>query len=186
MVSLASAASIFRGRLSASWERPLTEDSTRPDDGESRGVGWVISQGALFAFFLVAVFLGDSIDGLPGLIYVQSFGLLVSVFGAFFSGWSLMAHGWNVSPFPKPVEGAVLVDSGPYRYVRHPMYTGIVVFILGVGLAYANPTVLTSSLTFLVFFVAKTGREEEMLVGTLDGYRKYRSAVPWRIIPYIV
>jgi len=79
-----------------------------------------------------------------------------------------------------------VIDSGPYRYMRHPMYSGIVLFSLGVGLAYAKPVVLLSSLTFLVFFVAKSGHEEDMLVKYVDGYREYRSAVPWRIIPFIV
>ncbi|RLE11680.1 MAG: isoprenylcysteine carboxylmethyltransferase family protein, partial [Actinobacteria bacterium] len=116
----------------------------------------------------------------------QITGLVVGVSGAAVSVWSLLQHGWNVSPFPRPVEGAQLVDSGPYRFVRHPMYTGIVIFTLGVGLAYTNPAVLLSSVTFLVFFMAKTGREEEMLVNNVDGYRSYRTSVPWRIIPFVM
>jgi protein-S-isoprenylcysteine O-methyltransferase Ste14 len=66
------------------------------------------------------------------------------------------------------------------------MYTGIVIFTLGVGLAYANPVALLSSVTFLVFFMAKTGREEEMLMEKVDGYRSYRTDVPWRIIPFVM
>ena len=99
-----------------------------------------------------------------------------------------MANGpvQRVSPFPKPVDGAQLVESWPYRYVRHPMYSGIVLFTLGVGLAYANPVVLLTSFTFLVFFMAKTGREEEMLVAGVPGYRAYRSAVHWRLIPFVM
>jgi len=66
------------------------------------------------------------------------------------------------------------------------MYTGIVIFTLGVGLAYANPVALLSSATFLVFFMAKTGREEEMLLERVPGYGAYRSSVPWRISPFVM
>jgi len=150
------------------------------------GVGWVVAQGVIFAFFLVAVVFGSSIEDTPGLIFAQIVGLVVGVLGTAISVWALSAHRWRVSPLPKPMNGAQLIDSGPYRYVRHPMYTGIVVFTLGVGLAYANPVALLSSVTFLVFFMAKSGREEEMLVEELTDYRKYRSRVPWRIIPFVM
>ncbi|GMQ93228.1 MAG: hypothetical protein BMS9Abin12_0705 [Acidimicrobiia bacterium] len=151
-----------------------------------RGIGWVIAQGAIIVFFLLAVVFGDTVQDVPGLIFAQIMGLVVAVLGAAVSVWALLAHGWQVSPFPKPVDGAQLVDTGPYRYVRHPMYSGVVIFTLGVGLAYANPVALLSSVTFLVFFMAKTGREEEMLVERVPGYRAYRSVVPWRIIPFVM
>jgi len=149
-------------------------------------MGWVVAQGAIFVFFLIAIAFGDTVEDVPGLVFAQIIGLLLGVSGAVVSVWSLLQHGWNVSPFPRPVEGAQLVVSGPYRFVRHPMYTGIVIFTLGVGLAYANPVALLSSATFLVFFMAKTGREEEMLLERVPGYGAYRSSVPWRIIPFVM
>jgi protein-S-isoprenylcysteine O-methyltransferase Ste14 len=152
----------------------------------SLGVGWVIAQGALFIFFLMALLSGESVGDVPGLILAQVMGLVLAVAGAALSVWSLTQHGWSVSPFPRPVDGARLVSSGPYRFVRHPMYSGIVLFTLGVGLAYANPAVLLASFTFLVFFMAKTGHEEDMLVEGVPGYRTYRSNVPWRLIPFVM
>jgi len=161
---------------------------SRDDSGirNERGVGWVAAQGALFVFFFTAVFAGESVSGFPGIVVVWILGVVLAIFGAAVSGWSVLLHGSRLSPFPFPVEGMKVIDSGPYRYVRHPMYSGIVLFTLGVGLAYGKPTVLLSSLTFLVFFVAKSGHEEEMMIKYMDGYRDYRSTVPWRIIPYLV
>jgi len=166
--------------------KPMPDNLSHSDSDMSLGVGWVIAQGALFAFFFMALFSGDTVSGVPGLVVVQVIGLVVAIAGALLSMWSLMQHGWRVSPFPRPVDGAQLVESGPYRYVRHPMYSGIVLFTLGVGLAYANPVVLLTSFTFLVFFMAKTGREEEMLVATVPDYRGYRSDVAWRLIPFVM
>lgn len=164
----------------------MPDNLSQSDSNMSLGVGWVIAQGALFVFFFMALISGDAVSGVPGLVVAQAIGLFVALGGALLSVWSLMQHGWRVSPFPKPVDGAQLVESGPYRYVRHPMYSGIVLFTLGVGLAYANPVVLLTSFTFLVFFMAKTGREEEMLVAGVPGYRAYRSAVHWRLIPFVM
>lgn len=164
----------------------MPENLSQPDSDMSLGVGWVIAQGVLFAFFLIAVFAGEPVTDVPGLIFAQIVGLVVALAGSALSVWSLFQHGWQVSPFPKPTDGARLVDGGPYRYVRHPMYAGIVVFTLGAGLAYANPVVVLSSVTFLVFFMAKTGREEEMLIAEVDGYRAYRRDVPWRLIPFFM
>ncbi len=164
----------------------MPENMSPSDSDMERGTGWVMAQGAIFTLFLVAVVFGDTIEDIPGLIFARIIGLVVGVSGAAVSVWSLLQHGWTVSPFPRPAEGAHLVDSGPYRFVRHPMYTGIVIFTLGVGLAYANPVALLSSVTFLVFFMAKTGREEEMLMEKVDGYRSYRTDVPWRIIPFVM
>lgn len=159
-------------------------DTSEPED--SLGVGWVIAQAILFVIFLMAIISGDSVEDIPGLIFAQIVGLVVAVAGSAVSIWSLMQHGWQVSPFPRPMDGANLIESGPYRYVRHPMYSGIILFTLGVGLAYANPVAVLSSVTFLVFFMAKTGREEEMLVRSIEGYRSYRSDVPWRLIPFML
>lgn len=151
-----------------------------------RGLGWVIAQAFLFVFFFIAVFAGDAISDVPGLVFVWIIGVVVALAGSVLTVWAVVLHGSRLSPFPFPVDGAVVIDSGPYRYVRHPMYSGIVLFTLGVGLAYGKPIVLLSSLTFLVFFVAKSGHEEDMMIEHMDGYREYRSRVPWRIIPYIV
>jgi protein-S-isoprenylcysteine O-methyltransferase Ste14 len=164
----------------------MPDNLSQSNSDMSLGVGWVIAQGALFVFFLIALISGDSVGVVPGLIFAQIIGLALALAGAGLSLWSLMQHGWSVSPFPRPVDGAQLISSGPYRYVRHPMYSGIVLFTLGVGLAYTNPAVLLASFTFLVFFMAKTGREEEMLVEGVPGYRIYRSDVPWRLIPFVM
>ncbi len=151
-----------------------------------KGVAWVATQGVLFVFFLISVVVGDSLSDIPGVMFIWVAGVFVAVGGAVLTTWSVLLHGSQFSPFPFPVEGMAVIDRGPYRFVRHPMYAGIVFFTLGVGLAYTTPVVLVSSLTFLVFFAAKSAHEEAMMVKYMDGYAAYRSSVPWRIVPFIV
>lgn len=159
---------------------------SRIDSYMEREIGWVVVQGVIFALFVFAVVFGDTLNEVPGLIFARMVGVVIGVGGAGVALWALVAHGGVVSPLPRPVENAQLIDSGPYRHVRHPMYSGVVIFTVGVGLAYANPAVLLVSATFLVFFMAKTEREEEMLVVRVEGYRAYRSEVAWRIIPFVM
>jgi len=161
------------------------EHDDQPND-QPRGVGWIVVQAGLFVFFVAALLSGETFDDFDGLIYLRSAGLLLALFGSFVSIWSVMQFGSALSPFPKPVEGATLIESGPYRFVRHPMYSGIILFTLGCGLAYANLAAALAGPMFFIFFLAKTGREEEMLVESVPGYGRYRSHVVWRLIPRIV
>lgn len=161
---------------------------TQADDDlpPGRGVWWLVVQGGLFVFFLAALVSGETVEDFDGLVYIQSAGLLLALFGAFVSAWSIFQHRGRVSPFPKPTEGAALVDTGPYRYVRHPMYSGIIAFTLGTGIAFANISAALVAPAYLVFFMVKSGHEEEMLAETMPGYRQYRSDVHWRLIPRLL
>lgn len=169
----------------------MPENLSRHDSGSNhrdsgRGVGWVVVQGALFVFFIIAMMAGERLEPFTGIVYVQSAGLLLALFGSFVSIWSVLQHGNRLSPFPKPVEDAVLIDSGPYRFVRHPMYSGIIAFVLGASIAYMVPAAMLAAPAFLVFFMAKTSHEEHMLADEVPGYRQYRSDVAWRLIPRVM
>lgn len=162
------------------------DDSYLDPEQQPLGVGWVVAQAVLFVFFLVALIVGEPFPEFAGVIYVRSTGLLLALIGAGVSLWSVLEHRFQVSPFPRPLAGARLIDTGPYRFVRHPMYAGIIAFTIGTGLAYANTAATITGLIFFIFFMAKTSREEEMLVVIVPGYRAYRSAVPWRFLPKVV
>lgn len=168
--------------------RDDSERDAQVEDGETDGRGgvWVAGQVVLFGLFLVSVIGSGPIPEVPGIHFARIVGILVALGGAALSSWAFLHHGSDLTPFPKPVDGQQLIDQGPYRYVRHPMYSGIIAFTLGVGLAYANPATMLSSLAFTVFFMAKTGHEEEMLIRHVPGYRAYRAAVPWRLIPFVM
>jgi protein-S-isoprenylcysteine O-methyltransferase Ste14 len=152
----------------------------------SRGGSWVLGQALLFVLFIVSVVAGGGAPDVPGIVFAQIVGVAAALGGAAISVWAFRYHGADLTPFPRPLEGQQLIVDGPYRYVRHPMYSGIIAFTLGVGLAYANAATLLSSLAFVVFFMAKSGHEEEMLVAEVPGYRAYRSSVPWRLIPFVM
>jgi protein-S-isoprenylcysteine O-methyltransferase Ste14 len=151
-----------------------------------RGGGWVLAQLALFALFVVALV------GTPGLTegvalgYARITGVVLVVVAVVIGGWSMVILGRDLSIFPHPVEEAQLVDSGPYRLVRHPVYFAVIVGALGLALAFLNTAAAVVALVFIPFFMAKTGFEEDRLVERVAGYREYRSAIPYRIIPWVM
>lgn len=151
-----------------------------------RGGGWVLAQLALFALFVVALV------GTPGLTegialgYARIMGVVLVVVAVVIGGWSMVILGRDLSIFPHPVEEAQLVDSGPYRLVRHPVYFAVIVGALGLALAFLNTAAAVVALVFIPFFMAKTGFEEDRLVERVAGYREYRSAIPYRIIPWVM
>jgi len=79
--------------------------------------------------------------------------------------------------------GHTTVDSGPYRYIRHPGYTGTIAYNLFI------PLVLSSLWTFIpaglviVVTVVRTIFEDRTLWAELDGYQNYASRVRPRLIP---
>lgn len=93
-----------------------------------RGEGWVVAQ-----FVLFAILTSAGLRDLVGHGSVTPWGPAVSVIGlvAIVIGGGVAGRGiWDLrsslSPFPRPIAGAPLVESGAYRLIRHPIYSGLV------------------------------------------------------------
>jgi protein-S-isoprenylcysteine O-methyltransferase Ste14 len=151
-----------------------------------RGGWWVLAQLSLFALYLVALVGTPEIAEGVGLGLARVTGVILVVAGVVVGGWSVVLLGQDLSIFPHPVEEARLVDRGPYRLVRHPIYLAVILGALGLALAFLSTAAAIVALVFVPFFMAKTGFEEDRLVEQVAGYREYRSAIPYRIIPWVM
>ena len=146
----------------------------------------MLAQLALFALYVVALIGTPGISEGFGLGFARIIGVVLVVTGAVIGGWSVVLLGRDLSIFPHPVEEARLVDAGPYRLVRHPIYLAVILGALGLALAFLNTAAAIVAIVFIPFFMAKTGFEEDRLVEQVPGYRDYRSAIPYRIIPWVM
>jgi len=81
--------------------------------------------------------------------------------------------------------GHRVVASGPYRYVRHPLYSGVGLFVLGTALLLGSWTGLLLGAVIVVMVAWRAVREERTLREELDGYEDYLSRVRFRLIPGI-
>jgi protein-S-isoprenylcysteine O-methyltransferase Ste14 len=78
-----------------------------------------------------------------------------------------------------------VISSGLYGLVRHPMYVGNVVLMLGIPLALGSYWGLVMVLPGILVLVFRVLDEERTLVAELDGYRDYTQRVHYRLLPYV-
>ena len=76
-----------------------------------------------------------------------------------------------------------VVSTGPYAWVRHPMYAGAVLMLLGMPLALGSWWGVAVLLAMLPAFVWRMFDEEKLLTENLPGYAEYRQRVRFRLIP---
>jgi len=76
-----------------------------------------------------------------------------------------------------------VVTTGPYAYVRHPMYAGALLFFVGVPLLLGSWYGLAFALLLVVALAIRAVKEELMLAAELAGYADYATRVRYRLIP---
>lgn len=147
-----------------------------------RGGGWVALQVVIFALAAVVGWLGMPwpttarpwLWGVGGVVLVAGIVLLLA------GGAGL---GTQLTPFPRPVDTGALREDGIYGYVRHPIYGGVLLLILGWALISSPLTLLPFALA-VGFFDAKRRREEVWLQAKYPGYSAYRERVTRSFVPF--
>ncbi len=79
----------------------------------------------------------------------------------------------NFSVYPEPKAGTQLITDGPYRYARHPMYTSLVIMMLGIAAYNGHWLNLSGLLLVVLSVVLKAGREEVLLAQLFSEYPAY-------------
>jgi protein-S-isoprenylcysteine O-methyltransferase Ste14 len=123
--------------------------------------------------------------GAPGIV-VSSIGCIL-----FVVGWTIMAIALRENTFAAPVvkhqadRQQAVVDSGLYGVVRHPMYSGGILFLLGMPLWLGSYTATLVFLVAAVLLVVRIGIEQRFLRRELKGYDAYTQKVRYRLIPHL-
>jgi len=78
-----------------------------------------------------------------------------------------------------------LVSGGVYKFVRHPMYVGSVIMMVGIPLALGSYWALLLVIPGMVILVFRILDEEKMLTQELAGYSEYAQRVRYRLMPYV-
>jgi protein-S-isoprenylcysteine O-methyltransferase Ste14 len=79
--------------------------------------------------------------------------------------------------------GHRVVSTGPYTWVRHPMYSGTALFFVGVPLLLGSWLGVAMSPLFIVLFAIRASIEERALIAGLPGYAAYTARVRYRLVP---
>jgi protein-S-isoprenylcysteine O-methyltransferase Ste14 len=151
-----------------------------------RGEGWVAAQLVLFAIIALAgvrQLVGEgSGSARPAAVVLVGLGAIaVGSFTAARGVWDLRP---SLSVFPRPVAGAPLIESGAYRLIRHPIYSGLVLGAIGWGLVTGSIVVIGASGLLFLLFAGKSRREEVWLSAEHPEYDAYQRRTK-RLIPWI-
>lgn len=107
--------------------------------------------------------------------WIQVLTLILAIFGVVIVLLAILQLNKNLSPFPSPKSGSQLIKTGLYKFIRHPIYTGIILTFLGFSI-YSESIyrlIITAILYFL--FLLKSGYEEKLLQKKFSEYEEYRS-----------
>lgn len=108
-------------------------------------------------------------------------GVALVVGGCLFAGASLLALGRSFGVFPAR---RALVTHGPYAWVRHPVYLGELIALLGLCLQRATPAALGWT-ALIIGAVALRVRLEERVLAADPAHAAYRKRVRFRLLPHI-
>jgi protein-S-isoprenylcysteine O-methyltransferase Ste14 len=165
-------------------------DVKRPQRQESVGSRLAHILPLALAAWLIAAprFPGDALLGrfLPATLSVYLTGTAITAAGLAFTVWARMALGRNWSGTVTLKEGHELIRTGPYRFVRHPIYTGLLVAFAGSAVARGE---WRGVLAVVIAFAAlwrKLRLEERWLEEIFgDAYTRYRAEVR-ALIPFVL
>jgi protein-S-isoprenylcysteine O-methyltransferase Ste14 len=152
----------------------------------SRGEWYVVMQIALILFVL---FGPRTAFDLPAWSspYAQlasiSGGILVLIGASLFLA-GIFKLGANLTPVPYPKDQATLIETGPYRIVRHPIYGGGVVMAFGWAFWVHGWCTVVYAIVLFAFLDIKARREEEWLKQKFPAYTGYQKRVR-KLIPFV-
>jgi len=116
---------------------------------------------------------------LPRTILIYGIGVAILVAGLFETVWARRHLGRNWSGTITVKEGHSLVRSGPYGYVRHPIYSGLILALIGTAIAIGEWRGLVGTFLIAASFAIKLSLEERMLAPVFgEELVRYRAEVP--------
>lgn len=135
--------------------------------------------GAALLFFHLTLGAPFEVNLLPNSVWVGWGGVILVFVGLGFAGWARYYLGrlWSGSVTLK--EDHVIVRTGPYAMTRHPIYSGLLLALIGTTLVRGTIASLLGVLSIAIGIVLKIRQEETLLIEHFgEGYRAYQSEVP--------
>jgi protein-S-isoprenylcysteine O-methyltransferase Ste14 len=159
--------------------------------GDLREDRW--SGPALLAGVILAMALGAQLAvRVPGLTIgagrpvIFALGILTALGGIAFRQYAVAALGRFFTTRVMTQPGQTVVESGPYRYMRHPSYSGMLLTVIGVLLCSTNWASLACFVLALPGVAYRIRVEEGLLIrGLGEPYREYMRRTP-RLVPFLV
>ncbi len=103
------------------------------------------------------------------------FGVVIFILGVFITLVAVLQLNVHLSPFPSPLPGSKLIENGVYKFIRHPIYTGIILVFFGFAIiSDSGYRMIISAVLFLLFYY-KSLYEEKSLLEKFPSYLEYKN-----------
>ncbi len=151
---------------------------------QDKGSRLLLSIGLYISVLIAFYFAFRNITPLPSWTFYT--GIFLMILGISIRQWSIKELGSYFSVNVGFQKGQKVVENGPYKLVRHPSYTGLILTLIGIGLALQSwAAVIIMILGFSLTFGYRIHIEEKLLISKLNGdYIQYMHKTK-RLIPYI-
>ena len=171
----------------AMYDKPLLERRLRVGPQHEHALSQKIIVSLVFvAFFALIVVpaLDNRFIWSPVAPWVPILGDVIIVFSFLFIFWVIKVNSFAASNI-RVEEGQRVIDTGPYAYVRHPMYAGAFWLLVGTPLALGSWWSLGLIVLFMPVLLWRLLDEEKIIRKDLRGYTEYIQKVRYRLVPFV-
>ncbi len=136
----------------------------------------IISKKTVLTIVLHPIFLSN--------LTLQIIGSVLVILGLVEAIWARISLGRNWSGYVTYKKNHELVTSGPYKYIRHPIYSSLILMLIGTFFNFPNTEVIIILLIWIVLFATRMKREEKIMTKLfgreyINYMDKSKRLIPW-------
>jgi len=157
---------------------------TARDEQPAADKKFVLAIVAALVIWLVVMGIDRRIDASDIPFVLQALGLAMYLLSMGFIMWVFHENSFAAPLVKVQAEREHrVISTGPYAFVRHPMYSGMMLFFIGVPLLLGSWWGVAMLPLFVGLFAIRMRIEERTLVEGLPGYADYQAQVRYRLVP---
>lgn len=171
----------------ALYDKPLLERRMKAGPWHEKERSQKIIVSLVFAAFFALIVLPAldyryRLSPVPNWVSIVGDALVVLSFLSIF--WVVRTNSWAASNIRVEADQKV-IDTGPYAYVRHPMYAAAIWLLAGIPLALGSWWSTALLVPFFLILLWRILDEERILLRDLPGYAEYTGRIRYRLLPYV-
>ena len=140
----------------------------------------------LLGYFVVYWVAGKTCNPSLPIDIVAVLGVALYLLSSMLTAWALSENRYAEAVSRVQEErGHRVCSTGPYAFVRHPMYSAIIMWCVSMIMVFPSPWVALVPGVVAIVIVVRTALEDAMLANGLPGYAEYRDNVRWRLVPFV-
>lgn len=145
----------------------------------------------LITFPWLALYIVSGLDIRFGLSlelasWIHITGLVIFALGNAFVSWAMISNIYFSTVVRIQYDrGHTVSIGGPYRFMRHPGYVGMIIYLLASPIILGSIWALIPASLAVILFIIRTAFEDNTLKNKLEGYKEYAERVKYRLIPGI-